>query len=119
MWASEPDKGARFNPAMRDPTVLEVALARLGCCPAEDARDLAQQLLTHGRVVTPTGHVVRMVAFGDVSESYPPGAWTTVPMQHVVRSLRRYLKEHWTVLRHAQAPHQRRTNGAVRVRRRS
>lgn len=30
------------------------------------------------------------------------GHWTTVPMGHVVDSLRRYIREHWEVLRHAQ-----------------
>jgi len=136
---------ARFNPAMRDPVVLEVALARFGCCPAEHVRDLTRQLLTRGHVVTPAGHAVRMVAFGDIPDGGQQGAWTTVPMRHVVLFLRSHLREHWDVLRHAQirdpalgvlallekwgveaqaepqsrVPHQRRTNGSVRVRRNS
>ena len=93
---------ARFNSAMRDPLVLEVALARFGCCPPEHAPDVIQQLLSHGHVVTPGGHSLRMVAFGDVSENEKPTAWTTISMRHVVQFLRGYLREHWDVLRHAQ-----------------
>jgi hypothetical protein len=93
---------ARFNAAMRDPAVLEVALARFGCCPSQHVHDVTRQLLASGQVVTPGGHVVRMVAFGDVSQDGPPVKWTTVPMQHVVQFLQKYLREHWGVLRHAQ-----------------
>lgn len=93
---------AHFNPAMRDPVVLEVAVARFGCCPADHVRDLTRQLLSLGHVITPTGHSIRMVAFGDVSDSDRPGAWTTVPTRHVVLFLRSHLRAHWGVLRHAQ-----------------
>jgi hypothetical protein len=133
---------ARFNAAMRDPVVLEVALARFGCCSAEHARDLTRQLLSQGHAVSPGGHSVRMVAFGDVPEGDRQGAWTTVSMRHVVLFLRSHLREHWDVLRHAQIREpafgvlallekwgveaeaesqsrspQRRTNGGVRVQR--
>lgn len=93
---------ARLNPAMRDPVVLEVALARFGCCAGEHAADLTRQLLSRGHAVTPAGHAVRMVAFGDTPDNHRQGPWTTVPMRHVVRFLRRYLRNHWDVLRHAQ-----------------
>ena len=93
---------ARFNPAMRDPIVLEVALTRFGCCPPDLVAEQTRRLLSQGHVVTPGGHSVRMVAFGDVSKNDPPTSWTTVPMRHVVRFLQSYLKEHWDVLRHAQ-----------------
>ena len=43
---------ARLNPALRDPATLEVALARFGCCPAEEARDVSRRLLDHGRAAT-------------------------------------------------------------------
>ena len=132
---------ARFNAAMRDPLVLEVALARFGCCPPEHVTAQTRQLLSHGHVVTSGGHSVRMVAFGDVSNDDPPVPWTTVPMRHVVRFLQTYLRQHWDVLRHAQirdaafgalaliekwgveadggptASETRRTHGGVRVRR--
>jgi hypothetical protein len=93
---------ARFNSAMRDPVVLEVALARFGCSPTDHARGLAQQLLARGHAVNSAGHSVRMVAFGDAPEGDHQHAWTTVPMRHVVLFLRRYLKQYWAVLRHAQ-----------------
>ena len=43
---------ARFNAATRDPLVLEIALARFGCCPPEHARDLTHRLLSRGQVVS-------------------------------------------------------------------
>ena len=57
---------ARLNAAMRDPVVLEVALSRFGCCPAEHAPTLTRQLLARGHATTPAGHSIRMVAFGDI-----------------------------------------------------
>lgn len=94
---------ARFNPAMREPAVIEVALRRFGCCPPEHAASITRELLARGHAATPEGHVVRMVAFGAVQEEPPPkAAWRTVPMGHVVQYLQTYLQEHWAVLRHAQ-----------------
>ena len=93
---------ARFNPAMRDARVLGVALSRFGCCTPQHVRDVTQQLLSHGHVITPGGHSIRMVAFRDADEREEPAAWTTVPMRHVVQFLQAYLQEHWQVLRHAQ-----------------
>jgi hypothetical protein len=94
---------ARFNDAARDPVVLAVALARFGCCSADHAADIARRLITEGHAGTPEGHTVRMVAFGVAPEHPSRGtASTIVPMRHVVEFLRRYLREHWDVLRHTQ-----------------
>lgn len=93
---------ARFNPATRNPEVLQIALARFGCCHAKDASELTRTLLARGRVDAPSGHTLRMVAFGSVSDTGTDGHWHTVPMAHVVNFLRGYLHEHWDVLRHAQ-----------------
>ena len=94
---------ARFNAAMRDPAVLEVALTRFGCCPREHARAVTQQLVARGEADTPCGHAIRMVAFGDQSETEPSAAGTmVVPMRHVVQFLQKYLRDHWSVVRHAQ-----------------
>ena len=93
---------ARFNLAMRDPVVLQVALARFGCCPPMHVEDLVGQLLARGEVVTAAGHTIRMVAFGDLEPNQPQPAWTIVPMRHVVQFLQTYLRAHWSVLRHAQ-----------------
>ncbi|MBI4486444.1 MAG: hypothetical protein HY655_10575 [Acidobacteria bacterium] len=93
---------ARFNPATRDPDVLRIALARFGCCGAEEAGELARTLLVRGRVDAPSGHAIRMVAFGSVPDANAGAHWHTVPMSHVVDFLRTYLREHWDVLGHAQ-----------------
>ena len=47
---------ARLNAALRDPVVLEVALARFGCCPEAHASILTRQLLARGLATTPGGH---------------------------------------------------------------
>ena len=93
---------ARFNPAARDPTVLGVALARFGCCAPSEGEALSKQLIAHGHVEGPGGHVIRMVAFGTVSDPVHGARWKTVSMGHVVDYLRGYLREHWDTLRHAQ-----------------
>lgn len=94
---------ARFNAATRDPAVLGVALARFGCCDREQGPELARRLLARGRVDTPAGHTVRMVAFGAVAASDEAAhRWHAVSMRHVVEFLRSYLRDHWAVLRHAQ-----------------
>ena len=93
---------ARFNSATRDPNVVEIALARFGCCGSENAGDLARALLERGRIDGPSGHVLRMVAFGSVPDAGARGHWHTVPMRHVIDFLRSYLRQHWEVLRHAQ-----------------
>lgn len=94
---------ARLNPAMRDPVVLEIALTRFGCCAAAHVQPLTRQLLMRGHAVTPGGHTVRMVAFGDGPADHDRGDhWTCVPMRHVVEFLQAHLRRHWSVLRHAQ-----------------
>lgn len=93
---------ARLNDALLDWRVLEVALSRFGCCSREHAAVVTKRLLSDGRATTPAGHAIRIVAFGDVGDDYRPGPWTTVPMRHVVDYVRAYLRQHWSVLRHAQ-----------------
>lgn len=92
---------ARFNRAMRDPVVLAVALARFGCCSADDAGDVAHELVARGHAHTHGGHQVRMVAFGDAPDA-PVASARTIGMRHVVSYLQRYLRDHWDVLRHSQ-----------------
>ena len=91
---------ARFNPATRDPRVLEVALARFGCCPPEHAPAIVSKLLSKASARMPGGHTVRMVAFGAGAEG-SAGSWLTIPMEHVIAFLRAYLRAHWDVLQHA------------------
>ena len=102
MLVGEVKEGAaRFNQAMRAPVVLEIALARLGCCSDEHARELTRELLSRGSVISPAGHTVRMIAFGDTPDRDRHGTWTTIPMRHVVKFLQGHLREHWDILRHA------------------
>lgn len=93
---------ARLNRAMRDPAVIEIALARFGCCSAAHAREVTHELLAHGRSTTSAGHTIRIVAFGDAEVGESLARCTTVPMRHVVEYLQDYLGQHWSVLRHAQ-----------------
>ena len=93
---------ARLNAAMRDPAVLEVALVRFGCCPSDHAAPVTRQLLTEGHATTPTGHAIRMIAFGDSPDGDQRELFTTVSMRHVVVFLRAYLRDNWAVLRHTQ-----------------
>jgi hypothetical protein len=93
---------AQLNPPLRDPAVVEVALTRFGCCPAEHAPYVTRHLLSRGHAITPAGHAIRLVAFGDSTEGGSHGPWTTVPMAHVVQYLQQHLPAHWSALRHAQ-----------------
>ena len=92
---------ARLNAAMRNPAVLEVALARFGCCSIDHTETATQELLARGHVITPGGHAIRVVAFGDALGGDRRGNWKTIPMGHIVAFLQQYLREHWSVLRHA------------------
>ena len=92
---------AEMNEAVTDPAVLQAALARFGCCPSMDTSRLAETLLRKGETMLPSGHRLRMVAFG-VSRDDAYRAYTRIPMGHVVTFLQDYLRRHWEVLRHAQ-----------------
>lgn len=92
---------ARLNAAMRNPGVLEVALARFGCCSIEQTQAVTRELLARGHVITPGRHAIRVVAFGDALDGDRQGHWKTIPMGHIVAFLQQYLREHWNVLRHA------------------
>jgi len=103
MLVAEVKEGrARFNEAMRDPAVLEAALARFGCCPPEHALALAHQLLGHGRAALPGGHEVRLAVFASTTESPGRPGTLVVGLGHVVRFLQDHLRAHWALLRHAQ-----------------
>ncbi|MBY0497545.1 MAG: hypothetical protein K2Y23_25350 [Cyanobacteria bacterium] len=91
---------ARFNAAMRNPAVLGVALARFGCCSPEHVGHATQQLLSKGAAVMPSGHSIRMIAFGDTPERQQPGI--VISMRHVVEYVQTYLRDNWPVLRHTQ-----------------
>lgn len=92
---------AEMNEAVTDPAVLQAALTRFGCCPSMDTSRLAETLLRKGEMVLPSGHRLRMVAFG-VSHDDAYRVYARIPMGHVVTFLQDYLRRHWEVLRHAQ-----------------
>jgi len=93
---------AELNRAARDPDVLEVVLGRFGCCPASSARFMAQELVRSGRARAPSGHSVRLVAFGTADAVSWNNGYLVIPLAHVVSFVRDHIREHWDVLRHVQ-----------------
>lgn len=64
---------AELNQATTDPAVLRAALARFGCCPPDHVPHLVEGLMCRGKVVTPGGHRIRMIAFGSTHPAGPLG----------------------------------------------
>lgn len=93
---------AELNRAARDPHVLEVVLARFGCCRPAEAGDIAQQLIRSGSAPVPCGHTVRLAAFGTAPKAGVEKGYLVVPLAHVVGYLQQHLRDHWDVLRHVQ-----------------
>jgi len=91
---------AAVNPGARSPEVMRAALMRFGCCGSDDVALAVTQLLRHGLAVLPAGHQVRLVAFGSSGEESNPN-YHTVFLRQVVGFLREYLREHWSIMRHA------------------
>lgn len=92
---------AELNQAATDHSVLRSALTRFGCCPPDHVPHLVDALLKHGKVTTPNGHSIRMVAFGSIA---PGGShrYAVILLGHVVQFLRNYLRENWDVLHAAE-----------------
>lgn len=88
---------AELNQAAMNPSVLRTALTRFGCCPPDHIPHLVDALLKHGKVVTPGGHLIRLVAFGSLA---PGGShrYGVILLGHIVQFLRDYLRENWDVL---------------------
>ena len=95
---------ARFNRAMRDPDVIEAVLTRFGCCRPADSRAVAEQLIAHGRVTTPCGHVARLVEFG-TSYDGPTTREHLVPLEHVADFVFRHIANHRDAFRASQTKH--------------
>ena len=93
---------AQFNAAGRNPVVLATALARFGCCIPSDAQGIVQELLEQGRTLTPSGHVLRLVAFGSNRSASGSSRHLVISMNHVVRFLEQHLRDHWDHLGHTQ-----------------
>ena len=92
---------AVLNAAATDPAVLRTVLVRFGCCSREEAPTAVEALLREGSTLLPTGHRIRLVAFGSVT----PGAgakYLSVSLGQIVTFLQQYLRDHWEILRHAE-----------------
>jgi hypothetical protein len=90
-----------INSGVRDPGVLRVVIGRFGNSAEEDAR-VVEALLQTGVAKLPSGYVVRLIAFG----AFPPGSQIPpcriISLGHVLEFLQRYVRKHWSVLRHLQ-----------------
>ena len=93
---------AQLNRGARDPRVLQVALVRFGCCRREEAPGVVQQLLARGEASTDHGHRVRLIAFGSSGVRGDRNGYTTISTGHIIRFLRRHLRENWGIVRNAQ-----------------
>ena len=93
---------AEFNRSGQRPPVLEAALARFGCCPRHETKHVVDELLKTGTSVSGAGHQVRLVAFGSTTGGLTNPPFHQVTLDHVIRFLQSYLRDHWELLRHAQ-----------------
>lgn len=97
---------AELNRGARNPDVLRAMFVRFGCCHAQDADSLVQQLIHKGSAKTPAGHSVRLMAFGtQASDNHAPSGYEVITLGHIVQFLQDYLRQHWEVLRYAQIKH--------------
>lgn len=92
---------AELNRAAADSKVLATALARFGCCEESEASRCASTLVRSGRVVTPCGHSVELVAFGTAKPDHVSNH-RVILLHHVVAFIREFVEEHWATLRVAQ-----------------
>jgi len=90
-----------INSGVRDPEVLLAVISRLGDGEA-DQRRVVDDLLRTGAADVSSNVTVRLVAFG----SFPPGApvppCRIISLGHVLDFLQKYVRKHWSMLRHLQ-----------------
>ena len=90
-----------INSGARDPEVLKTVISRLGDSNI-DSDSVVADLLTHGSATLPSGFTIRLIAFG----SFPPGAAVPpcriISLGHVLEFLQKYVRKHWSMLRHLQ-----------------
>ena len=96
---------AEINQTAFNPDVLQVVLARFGCCSAEHASKTATALIRKGSVVTHTGHRVRLLAFGSKPNQAGRHRYACITLGHIIEFIEGYLRDHWEVLRHAHFKH--------------
>lgn len=93
---------AELNAGARDPAVLRAALARFGCCSADEAARAALELLRKGRVKLPHEHNARLVAFGSTVQAGGAAAEANVhcvALPHVFDYLRQQIARDWGVMK--------------------
>jgi hypothetical protein len=95
---------AELNRAARDPQVLRAVLVSFGCCAEQHVAPVVERLLRNGVTSLPSGHQVRLAAFGSTVEAGSHG-YHAMELGHVVKFLQQYLRDYWDVLRHAQFKH--------------
>ena len=93
---------AELNPAAHDPTVLQAALTRFGCCGTDPVGMVVEALLRHGHTRTHSGHTLRLVVFGSSLGQHDTKGTKLVSLGHVRKFLQDFVHEHWDVLRHEQ-----------------
>ncbi|GMR12139.1 MAG: hypothetical protein BMS9Abin29_0327 [Gemmatimonadota bacterium] len=92
---------AEFNRSGQRRPVLEAALSRFGCCPTQETSRIVDELLRTGTAISEAGHQVRLVAFGSRKGSPTHHRFQQIMLEHVIRFLQSYLRDHWELLRHA------------------
>ena len=101
LLAEVKEGSAQLNIGATDPITLRAALTRFGCCGSADVEEVSRTLLTRGRLTLPSGHNLRMVAFGAVKEEVTK-PYLTISLGHVLRFLQDYIRQNWEFVRHAQ-----------------
>jgi hypothetical protein len=90
-----------INSGARNPEILKTVVGRLGDSTI-DSDAVVADLLEHGSATLPSGFAIRLIAFG----SFPPGApvppCRIISLGHVLDFLQRYVRKHWSMLRHLQ-----------------
>jgi hypothetical protein len=90
-----------INSGARNPEILKTVISRLGDSTI-DSDAVVADLLEHGLATLPSGFSIRLIAFG----SFPPGApvppCRIISLGHVLDFLQRYVRKHWSMLRHLQ-----------------
>lgn len=96
----------RLNAAAYEPAVLRAVITRFGCCRSGEAAQVAAELLRRGTAQTDCGHRVRYVVFGSQEPDSGRGndrKYHLISLGHIQRFLLGYIREHWDLLRHAEA----------------
>ncbi len=96
---------AELNKGARNPNVLKAALTRFGCCSMSHSSQVVSQLLQSGISQTPSGHMVRLIAFGATANPAGKTRYHILTLGHVLKFLQGYLRRNWEVLHHAQFKH--------------